>query len=211
MLAIAGGKGGCGKTTTTLGLARALDGPAVVVDADRDMPNLHTLANVDREPTLASLDHRDVDDATQTVTGRDDVGVLPAPRADERSAVDASLTRLATAETDATILVDCPAGAGPDAAAPLRVADGVVLVSSLCAPALRDTAKTAAMADALDTSVHGAVLTRCRVVPDGVDELLGCPVLATVPPVDPPVLSTDAVRQAYRRAVDRVGEPEGIL
>ncbi|MFC6988547.1 MinD/ParA family protein [Haloplanus sp. GCM10025708] len=205
MLAIAGGKGGSGKTTTTLGLASAIDGPAVAVDADRDMPNLHSLADVDREPTLASLGDRDVDALAQSVRGRDDVGVLPAPRAGERRNLDAHLSRLAAVETSASILVDCPAGAGPDAAAPLRLADGVVLATSLCAPALRDTAKTAAMARALGTSVHGAVMTRCRVVPDGVEGLLGCPVLAAVPPADPPVLSSDAVRRAYRRALDRVG------
>ncbi|MFB6122870.1 MAG: MinD/ParA family protein [Haloferacaceae archaeon] len=204
MLAIAGGKGGSGKTTTTLGLARALDGRAVAVDADRDMPNLHSLADVDREPTLASLNGGGVDAVAQSVRGRDDVGILPAPRAGERRDLDAHLSRLATAETSASILVDCSAGAGPDAAAPLRVADGVVLVSSLCAPALRDTAKTAAMARTLGTTVHGAVLTRCRVVPDAVEELLDCPVLAAVPPADPPVLSSDGVRRAYRCALGRV-------
>lgn len=44
MLAIAGGKGGCGKTTTALGLGAALPGQPVVVDADWDLPNLHRLA-----------------------------------------------------------------------------------------------------------------------------------------------------------------------
>ncbi|RDZ49114.1 CDP-4-dehydro-6-deoxy-D-gulose 4-reductase, partial [Haloferax sp. Atlit-10N] len=44
MLAIAGGKGGCGKTTIALGVGQALGTPtrpALVVDTDRDMPNLH--------------------------------------------------------------------------------------------------------------------------------------------------------------------------
>ncbi|ESS06245.1 MAG: CobQ/CobB/MinD/ParA nucleotide binding domain protein, partial [uncultured archaeon A07HB70] len=40
MLAIAGGAGGAGKTTTALGLARALPGRVVVADADVDMPDL---------------------------------------------------------------------------------------------------------------------------------------------------------------------------
>jgi septum site-determining protein MinD len=64
--------------------------------------------------------------------------------------------------------------------------------------------KTVAMADALGTPVVGAVLVRSRVVPSGVESLLGCPVLGAVPPADPPVLDTDAVRRAYRDVTERL-------
>ena len=43
VLCVAGGKGGCGKTTTAVGLARALVGRGhrpVLVDGDVDMPDL---------------------------------------------------------------------------------------------------------------------------------------------------------------------------
>ncbi|MFC6733023.1 MULTISPECIES: ParA family protein [unclassified Haladaptatus] len=59
MLAVAGGKGSCGKTTTTLGLARALarhGHDVVAVDTDTAMPNLHAVADVDREPGLPALE-----------------------------------------------------------------------------------------------------------------------------------------------------------
>lgn len=204
MLAIAGGKGGVGKTTTALGLSTALDAPVVAADADPDMPDLHALAGVDREPTLADLDADGVDDVTQSHPAESDVSLLPAPPIDEADAVDRSLERLAAA--DRPSVVDCPGGAGPDAAAPLRVADAAVLVTTLCRPALRDAVKTAAIARTLDTPVMGVVLTRTRAVPDAVVDLLDCPVLASVPATDPPVLDDNAVRAAYGRLGRAVGE-----
>jgi septum site-determining protein MinD len=95
-------------------------------------------------------------------------------------------------------LVDCPAGAGPDATVPLRVADRVLLVSSACVAGLRDAAKTAAMARAVGTPVVGGVVTRARLVPPGVDDLLGCPVVTAVPDAPEPLSDPD-VRRAYRR------------
>jgi septum site-determining protein MinD len=204
MLAIAGGKGGVGKTTTALGLSTALDAPVVAADADPDMPDLHALAGVDREPTLADLDADGVDAVAQSHPARSDVSLLPAPPIDDADAVDRSLARLAAAGRPS--VVDCPGGAGPDAAAPLRVADAAVLVTTLCRPALRDAAKTAAIARTLDTPVVGVVLTRTRAAPDAVVDLLGCPVLASVPAADPPVLDDEAVRAAYGRLGHAVGE-----
>ncbi|WP_435182963.1 MinD/ParA family ATP-binding protein [Halobellus sp. EA9] len=185
MLAIAGGKGGSGKTTTTLGLARALDGPALAVDADCDLPNLHSLAGVPRDPPGGSPGHPDPD-------GRETL-IRPAPR-NAPDGIGSRLRRLA--DFGGHVLVDCPAGAGPDAAVPLRVADAVLLVATPCVMALRDAAKTAAMARALGTRVAGAVLVRARIEPPGVADLLGCPVLATVPPAATP-LESPAVSRAY--------------
>ncbi|SEO86820.1 septum site-determining protein MinD [Halogranum amylolyticum] len=218
MLAIAGGKGGSGKTTTTLGLARAFDGRTLVVDADGDMPNLHALAAVDRRPTLAAVDgERRPERVAQGHPEDPDVSVLPAPvgRPDDTADTeggDADLQRLLRRlrsfdeESGHRTLVDCPAGAGPDAVAPLRVVDRVLVVSPLCAAALRDAAKTAAMARTLGTPVVGAVLTRTRLRPPGVGDLLDCPVVGSVPEVRPPVLERDAVRTAYGRLATTLGE-----
>jgi septum site-determining protein MinD len=225
MLALAGGKGGCGKTTTTLGLAVALDGAVVVVDTDCAMPNLHALAGVDRHPTLADLPTPDLPDSSSPDSSRADapldavaqrypddpsVSVVPAPPQSADVDLGAALTRL-DAATDAPVLLDCPAGAGPDAATPLRVADGTLLVGTLCAPGLRDTAKTAAMSRALGTPVHGAVLTRTRLAPSSVTRLLDCPVVASVPRGTAPVLADDGVRAAYVRLADWLQSGEDIL
>lgn len=206
MLAIAGGKGGCGKTTTTLGLATALSGRTVAVDLDRGMPNLHALAGVDREPTVTAADPSG---AVQSVPNRAGVDVLPAPRTDvDRRTIGAAVARLES--VDGAVLLDSPAGATEAASLPLRVADRTLLVSTLCAPALRDTAKTAAMARALDAPPIGTVLTRTRLAPPAVEELLGCPVLASVPTVEPPVLGTPVVRTAYERLARGIRAGEAV-
>lgn len=182
MLAIAGGKGGTGKTTTALGLATALargrstaaedDGPtggdALVVDADVDVPDLHAMAGVPREPTV--LD----EPRGLAVPGRAGVRVAPAPPAAATRAFRARLLEYATAgpgtgrdrrarrgtseRRGRRVVVDAPCGAGPDAALPIAAAAGVVLVTRPTRTAVRDTAKTAAMARALDTPVLAVVV-----------------------------------------------------
>jgi septum site-determining protein MinD len=198
MLAIAGGKGGVGKTTTALGLAAALPDRPLVVDADQDMPDLHALAGVTRDgPEDAELPDR-----IQAVEDRR-CHVLPVPD-HEPPSPSRRLARVRAAWTDPDdsppILIDTPAGAGIDAAAPLEVADGVVVVSTACAPALRDAAKTASMARAVGTPVVGAVVTRTAVRPPSVDDLLGCPLLGAVPEVDGRPLESRRVRERYEAA-----------
>lgn len=205
MLAVAGGKGGVGKTTTTLALAASLPGRPLVVDADRAMPNLHEMAAVDRHPALDEVLESGADEPRTAPSL--DCRVLPAPTAEApRTDVLCDRLRHSPRFAPTATLVDCPAGASVDAAAPLGPADGVVLVSTACATALRDTAKTASMARAVGTAVLGVVLTRTRVRPPGVESLLGCPILARVPPVEGDPLSNRRVRDRYRVAADRLGE-----
>lgn len=245
MLAVAGGKGGCGKTTTTVGLALAADRAGwacLAVDADRDVPDLHRVAGVERttvegsiaqepaegprsardrsgESPAGSADGRSVPRTEPTgarsitdpeptgarpIPGTEQAAVLPAPRpaADVDPVADAS-TFARHRRRRELVLLDCPAGGGPDAAAPMRAADRTVVVATPDRASLRDAAKTAAMSRAIGTPVAGAVLTRTESVPDGVGSLLDAPVLTAVPAVDAP-LRSPRTESAYSTVLSRL-------
>ena len=191
MLAIAGGKGGCGKTTTALGLARGLaelGASPLVVDADLDMPDLHHRAAVDRSPGIAAAsDRQRPAEAAQSAGRLPGVDVLPC--CDATTATAASLFDRLQAHPD-PVLLDCPAGAGPDAVAPLRAADRTVVVSTPRERSLRDAAKTAAMARQLDAPPALVVLVRS----DGAvnpEPLFDCQHVVHIPELSEPPLETE--------------------
>ncbi|WP_256392132.1 MinD/ParA family ATP-binding protein [Natronoarchaeum rubrum] len=210
MIAIAGGKGGCGKTTTTVALARALaergDATPLVADADWDMPNLHALAGAASTPSLAALQDAPSPRALAQFVGDPRIGVLPAPTGESEARQDRALEIVRDGNGRAPVLVDCPAGAGRDAARPLRVADGVVLVSTAAPASLRNAAKTAAMAEALGTPVLAGAVTRTASVPAGAHRLLGTDRLVPVPDADAP-LEDGAVRRAIGELAALVASP----
>ncbi len=209
MLAIAGGKGGCGKTTTAVGLARGLAAPGtrpLVVEADLDMPDLHHRTGVDRRPGIDdAVDRGDPRNVAQSASRFPGIDVLPCGGADTATAA-ALFERLADGR--GPILLDCPAGASPDAAAPLRAADRTVLVSTPREQSLRDAAKTAAMARELDAPPAAVVLVRSD---GGVDpsELLGCEAVVHVPELSEPPLETEESAARHRQCAKLL--PSGIF
>jgi len=173
VLAVTGGKGGTGKTTTTLGLAAAFARQRrrpTVVDADRDMPNLDIVADA------ASVTGVDV---VANPDGRPLPEILPPASRDP-------------------LLVDCPAGGGPDAVTPLRHATRVLLVTTYDREAIEDAIKTAAMARAIGADVAGVVVNRCEERPASLEETFDAPVLAAIPDVPAP-LADPAATAAYDR------------
>ncbi|MFC7076468.1 MinD/ParA family ATP-binding protein [Haloarcula halophila] len=203
MLAIAGGKGGCGKTTSALGIASALGARGhrpLVVDADRQMPDIHHRVGIDRTPGIERLRRTGLSPLTRRSDRFPRLDVLPCGTAD-RSTLASALEQLRG--RDRPVLVDCPAGAGPDAAVPLRRADRSVVVATPTEQSLRDAAKTAAMARELDSPPSLAVLTRS----DGSTQpgdLLGCRDVVHVPEVSEPPLEARGVAVRYAAVAKRL-------
>jgi septum site-determining protein MinD len=200
MLAIAGGKGGSGKTTTAAGLAWVLarrGADPLLVDCDTDMPDLHhlldglELGGIDRSASGASLER--CCEQSPTVPG------VRCLTAGDRSSVPDTLTRLT--EWHGPVVLDCPPGAGPDAVAPLRVADRTLLVSTDQPSALTDAAATARTARELDTSVCGVLLreTTPEATVTWPDE---SPILGRIASVDAP-LDDPQVRAEWTRLAER--------
>jgi len=204
VLAIAGGKGGSGKTTTALGVAGALAERRrrpLVVDCDLDAPNLHLRAGTDRDPGVDAVapgaDTPDLAAATHKTAALPGVDVLPAGGAD----ADDLAAVLDALPADRPVLLDCPAGASAAAARPLRAADAAVVVTTLGEESVEDAVKTAAMARAVDAPPCAAAVSREPAVPDGLEAALGAPEAVAVPDVPAP-LNADAAAAAHALLAD---------
>jgi len=190
ILAVAGGKGGVGKSTVALNVADALS--AAVVDADLAMADLPTGRGPDLHDVLAGRARpleavRDAAGVPVVACGRS----LAGARASDVRALEPAL---AAVEAEfGRVVVDCPAGMAADAGVALLAADRVGLVVEPAAFALPDALRTRALARELDAGLVGVVVDRAG---DGVDvdrfgRALGAPAVA--------VPESDAVRAASAR------------
>ncbi|WP_255191029.1 MinD/ParA family ATP-binding protein [Natronobeatus ordinarius] len=157
IVAVSGGKGGVGKSTTAWNLGRELD--AVVVDADlatADLPpgtgpDLHDVLAGRVEPVDAI---EDVGPVTLLPCGR----TLSGARASNLEELGRVLRRV---EREwGRVVVDCPAGLARDVGIELRNADLAVLVTTPNEAALVDAFRAYRLTEALQTPVASAVLNK---------------------------------------------------
>ena len=206
--AVASGKGGTGKTTSTLALGMALsdDHDVTVVDADTGMANLlfHTGLD-DAAVTLHDLliegTATGVSEATYERFG---LSVVPCGTSLAGfAAADPGRLRDVVAELAAdtdVLLLDSPAALGSKSAVlPIVLADRTVIVVEPTIPALSDGLKVQEYARSYGTETAGVLLNKVRdpaaAVADQAGRHFGGPVLATVP-------DSDVIRAARR-----AGEP----
>lgn len=169
--AVAGAKGGVGKTTTSINLGAALARAGyrtVVVELDLAMANLVDFLEFDgdvaEEPTLHDVlaAEASVEAATYEVTERfrlvpsgtdiagytaTDIGRLPEAVETLRSRND-------------VVLLDTPAGLSEEVVRPLELADEAIVVSTPRVSAVRNAGNTLELAERVDTPVRGLVLSK---------------------------------------------------
>lgn len=208
MLAIVGGKGGCGKTTTALGLARAFvrEGETpLVVDADCDMPDVHHVADLRRS---SDADQFDATTQLQDVVRSGDrfpgVRILTVGR---RDAVHDILER--AVDWSGPVLVDCPPGTSPDTARPLRHADSALVVTTDQPACLEDTTRTVRTLRQLKVPLAGAILVS-HSGGSGPRAVTGCRVLGTSPYVANP-FGNSRVRRVWQMITHRLISGDTII
>ena len=157
VIAVVGGKGGCGKTTTTLGVARALvdrGQTPLVIDADADMPDLCR---------LAGAEERGGTDGLAAGAPVREAAVRPPAFPGIRLVTAGGRRRLpealaAAAAYRGPTLIDTPAGASPGVARPLGRADRALLVTTTTPACLEDARSTHTLARRLDTPLAGTLV-----------------------------------------------------
>ncbi len=191
--AIASGKGGVGKTTTTvnLGTALAQAGKRVaIVDTDLGMANLAGFVSL--KPESTTLHHvlagtAPLEDALYQIT-ENIVAVPSGTKLEEyaQTSPDGLGEVVATLRDQFDfVFLDVGAGVSHESVLPLGLADGVILVSTPEPAAVRDTSKTIELTERVGGTITGLIVTRTRpsgdVPHDEIAKRLGVPFLMKVP------------------------------
>lgn len=201
--AVLSGKGGVGKTTTTINLGTSLTKfgeDVIIVDGNLTTPNIGIHLGAPIVPT--TLNHvlngqsRIEDAIYEHESG---TKIIPASlslkeseRVNYRRLIEAAkkLKKLST-----HILIDCAAGLGEEAKSSMLAADEIIIVTNPEMSAVTDALKAIKLAEELGKPVVGVIITRYRgksvdMSIANIKDMLEVPILGIIP-------EDDAIKESH--------------
>ena len=194
VITVTSGKGGVGKTTTTINLGAALNAlnkEVIVVDANLTTPNvglhlgapivpvnLNHVMNGKAKVTDAIYEH---DSGTKVIPSSLSVKELRKINHEKLKDVANKLRGMAD-----FVLLDSAAGLGDEAVGSIEAADELIIVTNPEITAVTDALKTLKLAEELGKKVRGVIVSRVsgnqhEMSISNIKEMLDLPILGVIP------------------------------
>jgi len=194
IIVITSGKGGVGKTTTTINLGAAINHfgkDVLIIDGNLTTPNVGIHLNSPEVPVNLNHVLLGKADAFEAVYEHESgIKIMPSSLS-IRELTKIKIEKIKNYKEDFKklsdyIIVDSSAGLGNEALSLIGIADELIIVTNPEMPALTDALKTIKIAEQMKKSILGVIVTRVRknnfeMTPETVKEMLEVPVLGMIP------------------------------
>ena len=194
VIVITSGKGGVGKTTTTINLGAALNHfgkDVLIVDGNLLTPNVGIHLNSPEVPiTLNHVLSKKADIFEAVYEHESGIKIIPSSLSiKELKKVKPEKIKEFKDEFKKIsdyVIVDSAAGLGEEAISTINMADELIIVTNPEMPAITDALKTIKLAENMKKKILGIIITRVKknkieMQPETVKEMLEAPILGMVP------------------------------
>ncbi len=190
IIGIVSGKGGTGKTVSSINIALALHqfGEEVtVVDADTTASNLGMHLGFYTFPNkLQDVLNDEIDISRAIYMHHTGLKLIPSSIDLDSLGADMSKLRLALSKLKGTVIVDCPPGLDKDSLAVLDACDEIIVITNPEIPTVANAVKVARVAADMKKNILGVVITRAKdaaweLRAEDVEMMCEAPVIGMIP------------------------------